>query len=68
MNFFEVSFWQEGPGRSHVEKAIIVANNKKEALEFTKKYFAVYKQDHDSITVKKIKGNANVARFISWVE
>jgi hypothetical protein len=65
MILYEVRYWSEGPGMSHVEVVIVAAKNKKTAIDYINKEHGVYKADRSSTTAKRV-GSTN-AVFIKYL-
>lgn len=53
MRAYKVSYWQEGPGRSHTENVLVLAKNKKDAKALVIKECGVYKADQPYVHVEK---------------
>ncbi len=55
MKVYEVSYWAEGPGRSHTEVVLILAATKKDAIKFTIKNQGIYSNDVPYVKAKLFK-------------
>lgn len=64
VKLYEVSFWTEGPGRSHVEKVLVLAKNKTSAKKFVIVECGVYKADRDSVHVKSSKQKQMIVKYL----
>jgi len=53
---YEVTYWQEGPGRSDYVTVIIAAINQKAAIKFVIDTHGVYKADQPHVKAKRVKG------------
>jgi hypothetical protein len=64
---YEVTYWQEGPGRSDYVTVLVAAVNQKAAIAHTIKTHAVYKADQPHVKAKRVKGTVE-AFDLGYVE
>lgn len=56
MYHYEVTYWQEGPGRSDYQTVLVAAANQKAAVAHVIKECAVYTVDQPHVKAKRVKG------------
>jgi hypothetical protein len=64
---YEVTYWQEGPGRSDYVTVLVAAINQKTAIKFVIDTHGVYSADRSGVSAKKIKGKVE-AVDLGYVE
>lgn len=56
MYHYEVTYWQEGPGRSDYHTVLVAATDQKTAVKHVIKACGVYTVDQPHVKAKRVKG------------
>lgn len=65
MRLYEVRYWSEAPGGSGGETVLVLAKDKKDAIQTTIKKQAVYKADQPHVTAKLRKSESMVIGYVN---